>query len=190
MMREYTGRGPLKARTTIRDNVVLVMLEQTLMKGEQVFVDKGRTENVLALRHEYQEAMRDESSEKVAELTGRGVIAMMSAGCSVFDHLSSSPAVDRGVQRDVRAGRHQQISTCGIGAGSRSGHLGRRTPILVRTPAPILWTLTTHTSAPASIAQVGSRSWKGRWALHASSTISGCRAVADLHVASMSAHVP
>jgi uncharacterized protein YbcI len=79
LMRDYTGRGPMKARTTIRDNVVLVMLEQTLTKGEQVLVTKGRTENVLALRREYQEAMRDESSEKIAELTGRGVIAMMSA---------------------------------------------------------------------------------------------------------------
>jgi uncharacterized protein YbcI len=78
-MREYTGRGPMKARTTIRDNVVVVMLEQTLTKGEQVLVKKGRDENVLALRHEYQEAMREESSEKVAELTGRKVIAMMSA---------------------------------------------------------------------------------------------------------------
>ncbi|MGZ6638661.1 MAG: Na-translocating system protein MpsC family protein, partial [Solirubrobacteraceae bacterium] len=27
LLREYTGRGPTKAQTTIRDNVVLVMLE-------------------------------------------------------------------------------------------------------------------------------------------------------------------
>jgi uncharacterized protein YbcI len=78
-LREYTGRGPTKSRTTIRDNVVVVMLEQTLTKGEQVLVKKGRTEQVLALRHEYQEAMRDESSAKVSELTGREVIAFMSA---------------------------------------------------------------------------------------------------------------
>lgn len=79
LLREYTGRGPMKARTSIRDNVVLVMMEQTLTKGEQVLVKKGRTEQVLALRHQYQEAMRDESSAKVAELTGRNVIAFMSA---------------------------------------------------------------------------------------------------------------
>ena len=79
LMREYTGRGPTRARTTIRDNVVLVMLEQTLTKGEQILVDKGRSENVLALRREYQEAMREESSAQVAQLTGRNVIAMMSA---------------------------------------------------------------------------------------------------------------
>jgi uncharacterized protein YbcI len=89
LMREYTGRGPLKARTTIRDNVVLVMLEQTLTKGEQVLVTKGRGENVLALRHEYQEAMRDESSDRVAELTGRSVIAFMSA-----NHLSPDLAAE------------------------------------------------------------------------------------------------
>ncbi len=79
LMREYTGRGPTKARTTIRDNVVVVMLEQTLTKGEQVLVGKGRGENVLALRHEWQEAMREESSNKIAELTGRNVLAMMGA---------------------------------------------------------------------------------------------------------------
>jgi uncharacterized protein YbcI len=79
LLREYTGRGPTKARTTIRDNVVLVMLEQALTKGEQVLVQKGRGENVLALRHEYQEAMREESSAQVAKLTGRTVVAMMSA---------------------------------------------------------------------------------------------------------------
>ena len=89
LMREYTGRGPMSARTTIRDNVVLVILEQTLTKGEQVLVAKGRDENVLALRHEYQEAMRDESSEKIAELTGRDVIAMMSA-----NHLAPDLAAE------------------------------------------------------------------------------------------------
>ena len=79
VLREYTGRGPTKARTTIRENVVLVMLEQALTKGEQVLVDKGRGDRVLALRREYQEAMREEGSARVAELTGRNVVAMMSA---------------------------------------------------------------------------------------------------------------
>jgi uncharacterized protein YbcI len=100
VMREYTGRGPMKARTTIRDNVVLVMLEQTLTKGEQVLVEKGRGENVLVLRHEYQEAIRDESSEKIAELTGRNVIAMMSDNHLVPDlaaeiYVLDGPPVQR-----------------------------------------------------------------------------------------------
>ena len=50
-----------------------------MTKGEQVLLAKGRGEKVLGLRQEFQEAMREESSDKVAELTGRTVIAMMSA---------------------------------------------------------------------------------------------------------------
>lgn len=89
MLREYTGRGPTKARTTIRDNVVLVMLEQTLTKGEQVLVDEGRGDNVSTLRREYQEAMREEASAKIAEITGRNVVAMMSA-----NHLNPDLAAE------------------------------------------------------------------------------------------------
>ena len=79
LLREYTGRGPVKSRTTIRDNVVLVMLEQTLTKGEQSLVNKGRADKVIEIRHEFQEAMREESMAKVGELTGRQVVAMLSA---------------------------------------------------------------------------------------------------------------
>jgi len=109
LLREYTGRGPTKSRTTIRDNVVLVLLEQTLTKGEQSLVNNGRTDKVIEIRHEFQEAMREESIAKVAELTGRQVIAMLSAnhvnpdiGAEIFvldgppDHpqLSSAEATD------------------------------------------------------------------------------------------------
>ncbi len=79
LLREYTGRGPTKARTTIRDNVVVVMLEQTLTKGEKSLAAKGRGEKVIEIRHEFQEAMREESSTQVAQLTGRTVTAMLSA---------------------------------------------------------------------------------------------------------------
>ena len=89
LMREYTGRGPTKARTTIRDNLVVVLLEQTLTKGEQVLVEKGRGENVIMLRREYQEALREEASAKVAEITGCHVVAMMSA-----NHLDPDLAVE------------------------------------------------------------------------------------------------
>ena len=65
------------------------LLQQTLTKGEQVLVDKGRGENVLGLRREYQEAMREEASAKVAEITGRNVLAMMSA-----NHLDPDLAVE------------------------------------------------------------------------------------------------
>ena len=109
LLREYTGRGPMTSRTSIRDNVVLVMLQQTLTKGEQSLVNKGRVDKVIEIRHEFQEAMREESMAKVAELTGRTVVAMLSAnhvdpdlGAEIFvldgspDHqpLASAEATD------------------------------------------------------------------------------------------------
>jgi uncharacterized protein YbcI len=79
LLRENTGRGPTKARTTIRDNVVVVMLEQALTKGEQNLVRKGREDKVIEIRHEFQEAMREECVSEIGQLTGRKVIAFMSA---------------------------------------------------------------------------------------------------------------
>jgi uncharacterized protein YbcI len=79
LLRENTGRGPTKARTTIRDNVVVVMLEQTLTKGEQNLVRKGREDKVIEIRHEFQEAMREECVSEIGQLTGRKVTAFMSA---------------------------------------------------------------------------------------------------------------
>jgi uncharacterized protein YbcI len=79
VVREYTGRGPTKARTSIRDNVVVVMLEDTLTKGERALVRNGRTEKVLDIRKEFQDAMREDCVAKVQDITGRRVVAMMSA---------------------------------------------------------------------------------------------------------------
>src|SRR3982750_275637 len=71
LMAEYTGRGPTKARTSIRDNVVLVVLQDTLTKGERALVRNGRQEKVIDLRGEFQAAMRDEVETAIEELTGR-----------------------------------------------------------------------------------------------------------------------
>ena len=108
IVRDYTGRGPTKARTSIRDNTVLVMLEDTLTKGERSLVANGRGDKVLNLRFEFQGAMRDEASAAVAEITGRTVIAMMSANhidpdlaaeVFVLDAPVESPADDVGAEQ-------------------------------------------------------------------------------------------
>jgi hypothetical protein len=55
------------------------MLEQTLTKGEAVLVKKGRGDQVLTLRHEFQEAMREESSVMSANHLDPDLGAEMSA---------------------------------------------------------------------------------------------------------------
>ena len=89
VVRDYTGRGPTKSRTSIRDNIVLVMLEDTLTKGEQALIQAGREASVINMRAEFQLAMRDESSAAIAALTGRKVLAMMSA-----NHLNPDLGVE------------------------------------------------------------------------------------------------
>jgi uncharacterized protein YbcI len=79
LIAEYTGRGPTKAQTTIRDRLVVVVLEDTLTKGERALVRTGREEKVIDLRADFQAAMRDDAVAAVERLTGRGVTAFMSA---------------------------------------------------------------------------------------------------------------
>ena len=79
LVADYTGRGPTRARTTIRDNVVVVLLEDTLTKGERRLVAKGRDHRVIDYRREFQDAMREDAIASVERLTGRTVTAFMSA---------------------------------------------------------------------------------------------------------------
>jgi uncharacterized protein YbcI len=78
LLREYTGRGPTKARTVINHDSVMILLEDTLTKGERKLAELGKGEHVLQTRHQFQVVMRDELVRVVEEETGRQVIAFMS----------------------------------------------------------------------------------------------------------------
>jgi uncharacterized protein YbcI len=77
-MNEYTGRGPTRARTYISDDLVTVVLRDTLTKGERSLVSDGRTELVLSTRKAFQTTMEDELVALVEDLTGRKVFAFLS----------------------------------------------------------------------------------------------------------------
>jgi uncharacterized protein YbcI len=76
--REYTGRGPTQARTYMQDDLITVVLRETLTKGELRLVDNGRADHVRATRRYFQDAMREELVAGIEELTGRRVIAFLS----------------------------------------------------------------------------------------------------------------
>lgn len=78
LMRETTGRGPTRARTYYGDDLVVCVVQDTLTPGERVLVDHGEGDAVLALRHRWQQVMREDAVAAVEEITGRGVIAFMS----------------------------------------------------------------------------------------------------------------
>jgi len=76
---EYTGRGPTKARTSIHDDVILVLMQETLTKAERSLLASGQGDFVLETRARFQNTMRDDYVLAVEELTERRVLAFMSA---------------------------------------------------------------------------------------------------------------
>ena len=78
LLRDYTGRGPTRARTYIVGDLVSVVLEDTLTKGEMSLVGDGETALVLEARHAYQRTMADDLIALVEGLTGRKVRAFLS----------------------------------------------------------------------------------------------------------------
>ena len=75
---ETTGRGPTKAKTTIGENGVFVVLQDTLTHGERTLSDAGEGRVVLDLRRRWQAIMQADVSLAIEELTGRKVIGFMS----------------------------------------------------------------------------------------------------------------
>src|SRR5881397_1166629 len=73
-----TGRGPTKAKTTLGENGVFVVLQDSLTVGERTLTDAGEARAVLDLRRRWQRVMQAEVSREIEELTGRKVIGFMS----------------------------------------------------------------------------------------------------------------
>jgi uncharacterized protein YbcI len=78
MLAEATGKGPTKAKTTLGENGVFVVLQDNLSKAERNLVAAGEQAAVLDIRKRWQNIMRTEMSHKIEELTGRKVVGFMS----------------------------------------------------------------------------------------------------------------
>jgi len=78
VFRDYTGRGPTKARTFLNENTVHVLLEDTMTTAERQLAVDGEEEFVLDIRRKLQKTMRDDLVAAVEGLEGRKVVAFMS----------------------------------------------------------------------------------------------------------------
>lgn len=86
---DYTGRGPTRARAYMHDDLIAVVVQDTLTKGERSLVADGKADVVLAMRQEFQDTMRRDLIAGVEELTGRRVIAFFSA-----NHIEPDAALE------------------------------------------------------------------------------------------------
>jgi len=89
VVREYTGRGPTRARTTIDHDMVTVLMGDTLTHGERTLAIDGKGDLVHQVRSSYQQTMSEAMTTVVEGALGREVIAFMSA-----NHLDPDLAVE------------------------------------------------------------------------------------------------
>lgn len=78
--KQYVGRGPTNARTTIDGNLVVCLLEGGYTRAELTLEANDNLDVVAAGRHGLKDAMRDEMVAAVQDALGRRVESFMSAG--------------------------------------------------------------------------------------------------------------
>jgi uncharacterized protein YbcI len=77
-MREHYGRGPIKAKTYVLDNLIVCVLSDGFTAIERTMMEGGEPERVLAMRRDFQRMMKARYSEMIKQLTGRKVLAFLS----------------------------------------------------------------------------------------------------------------
>jgi uncharacterized protein YbcI len=100
LLSDYTGRGPTRARTHFNDNLITIVVQDLLTKGERSLIRDGKQELVLETRRAYQQTMGADLTAGIEEITGRQVIAFLSA-----NHLDPDLAVETFVLAPENDGR-------------------------------------------------------------------------------------
>ncbi len=78
LLRDYTGRGPTQAYTTITDSHVVVVLRDALLKAERSLVKDGHADAVIDMRRRFQRTMKTDLVAAIETNTGREVLAFLS----------------------------------------------------------------------------------------------------------------
>jgi uncharacterized protein YbcI len=89
LVHEYTGRGPTKARTYINEDLITIVLQDTLTMGERSLVRDGKADLVLATRRAFQQTMSSQMIAAVERHSGRKVLAFLSE-----NHVDPDVAVE------------------------------------------------------------------------------------------------
>ena len=77
-MREHYGRGPIKAKTYVLDNLIVCVLSDGFTAIERTMMESGEPDRVLDMRRDFQRLMKERYTTMIEELTGRTVLAFLS----------------------------------------------------------------------------------------------------------------
>jgi uncharacterized protein YbcI len=75
---DYYGRGPTKAKTIWRDDIVVCILRDVFTRAEQLLVDGGHFDQVRLNRQAFQDQIEPMFRQLVEEATDRRVTACLS----------------------------------------------------------------------------------------------------------------
>ena len=78
ILREHYGRGPMKAKTYVMDDLVVCVLRNGFIAIEETMMQQGRGDEVVEMRHEFQRMMGERYKQEIEKLTGRKVVAFLS----------------------------------------------------------------------------------------------------------------
>ena len=79
LLREHYGRGPMKAKTYVIDDIIVVVMRGSGFTAlEKTIMDSGHPDRVVAMRHDFQTVMTKHFTDTIETLTGRNVIAFLS----------------------------------------------------------------------------------------------------------------
>ncbi len=88
LMREHYGRGPIKAKTYVLDNLIVCVLSDGFTAIERTMMEGGEPNRVLDMRRDFQRMMKERYSDMIEQLTGRKVRAFLSGIDTEADGLS------------------------------------------------------------------------------------------------------
>src|ERR1039457_4426444 len=79
ILREHYGRGPMKAKTYVLDDIIVVVMRGSgFTPLEKTIMDSGQPDRVIAMREDFQRVMAARYTETIQHLTGRKVLAFLS----------------------------------------------------------------------------------------------------------------
>jgi uncharacterized protein YbcI len=78
LVREHYGRGPIKAKTYVLDNLIVCVLSDGFTAIERTMMEGGEPDQVLEMRRGFQRVMKERYSDMIETLTGRKVLAFLS----------------------------------------------------------------------------------------------------------------
>lgn len=121
LCKKFVGRGPTTARTHFLEQLVLVVLEDTLTKGERTLAEDDRTALVREMRRAFLGAMGEEMKEIVESETGHSVRTLMADHSVLPDYAINAFILEDGEQPasppEPDTAEHRLSLTNGEGSG-------------------------------------------------------------------------